>query len=339
MKNYSFNKESDVKDLAYHLKKYFTQQGHDIKHSEILSGISHAIGFKNWNTYSSQLKNKSQHSIINSYDITQELLRKERAGGIVAFLLNHHFTPATTDYTSCKNRAFNFLKGIISALVFMRDNFGIPFNQNSIYDSMDLASIISFTKIEILPLSIINNLNEYLLSLPEYNSLRQVKHQNKRTKEVHNLVRNQFNSLNENNIQDTDIYKLMLSGTVYDIFSLIKESVPQKNPIWQTKIDALLITITEVLVYLRNNYNESITPDHFCEQLNFKNIIALQHSPKLPTYLQLKLTQYLSSLQGYSESDTDQYYAKLDHIFKQKPIVLSVGYLTGMGDNYAKNIA
>ena len=339
MKNYSFNQESDVKDLAYHLKKYFTQHGHDIKHSEILSGISHAIGFKNWNTFSSQLKNNSKQSLINSYDITQELLTKESAGGIVAFLLNHHFKPATTDYTSCKKSAFNFLKGIISALVFMRDNFGIPFNQKSIYNSMDLDSIISFTKIEILPLSIINNLNEYLISLPEYNSLREVKHQNKKTKEVHNLVRNQFNSLNENNMPDTDIYKLMLSGTVSDIFSLIKESVPQKSPIWQTKIDALLITITEALVYLRNNYNESITPDHFCEQLNLKNIIALQHSQKLPTYLQLKLTQYLSSLQGYCESDTDQYYAKLDHIFKQKPIVLSVGYLTGMGENYVKNIA
>lgn len=339
MKNYSFNQESDVKDLAYHLKKYFTQHGHDIKHSEILSGISHAIGFKNWNTFSSQLKNNSKQSLINSYDITQELLTKESAGGIVAFLLNHHFKPATTDYTSCKKSAFNFLKGIISALVFMRDNFGIPFNQKSIYNSMDLDSIISFTKIEILPLSIINNLNEYLISLPEYNSLREVKHQNKKTKEVHNLVRNQFNSLNENNMPDTDIYKLMLSGTVSDIFSLIKESVPQKSPIWQTKIDALLITIIEVLVYLRNNYNESITPEYFCAQLNLKNIIALQYSQKLPKYLQLKLAQYLSSLQGYCESDTDQYYAKLDHIFKQKPIVLSVGYLTGMGETYVKNIA
>lgn len=106
----------------------------------------------------------------------------------------------------------------------------------------------------------------------------------------------------------------------------------------KTKIDALLITITEVLVYLRNNYNESITPDHFCEQLNLKNIIALQNSQKLPTYLQLKLTQYLSSLQGYSESEPDEYYARLDHAFKQKPIALSIGYLTGMGETYAKNI-
>lgn len=338
MKNYSFNQESDVKDLAYHLKKYFTQHGYDIKHSEILSGISQAIGFKNWNTYSSQLKNKPKHSIITPYDITHELLRKESAGGIVAFLINHHFTPATTDYVSCKKSAFNFLKGIISALVFMRDNFGIPFNQKSIYDSMDLSSIISFTKIEILPLSIINNLNEYLISLPEYNPSIEVKYQNKKTKEFHNLVRNQFNSLNENNMPDTDIYQLMLSGTVSDIFSLIKESIPQKNPIWQTKIDALLITIIEVLVYLRNNYNESITPEYFCEQLNLKNIIALQYSQKLPKYLQLKLAQYLSSLQGYCESDTDQYYAKLDHIFKQKPIALSIGYLTGMGETYAKNI-
>jgi hypothetical protein len=341
MKNYSFNKESDVKDLAYHLKKYFTQHGHDIKHSEILSGISHAIGFKNWNTYSSQLKNDSEQSLADSYDITQELLTKESAGGITAFILNHHFKPATTDYISSKHNAFNFLEGFVRALVFMRDNFGIPIDQQYLYNNMKLSSIISLSKKKELPWNITQSLEKYLLSLPEYNSLLNAKNQNQKTKDAHNIQYKQFISLNKNNKKsNSDIYQVMYFGTASDIFSLIKKSVVMNDPIWQTKIDALLITITEVLVYLRNNYNESITPDHFCDQLNLKNIIALQHSQKLPTYLQLKLTQYLSSLHGYSKNEPDDYYTRLGHIFKQKAIVLSIGYLTGIGDTYAyaKNI-
>ena len=44
MKSYNLTNTKDVKDLAYHLKNNFSNKGYHIKHSEILDVISQSHG-------------------------------------------------------------------------------------------------------------------------------------------------------------------------------------------------------------------------------------------------------------------------------------------------------
>ena len=113
----------------------------------------------------------------------------------------------------------------------------------------------------------------------------------------------------------------MRSGTSMDIAFIIRSAIQNKNPVWQAKIETILITISEIMVYLRNNYNIAITPESFCQNLKLENIMAfhfkLQYS--LPKHLSLRIAQYVSSLHGYREGEFEKDNAKLDHLFKQKP--------------------
>lgn len=342
MKSYDLTNESQIKELAYILKKELSDKGVSIKHGEMLNILSHAAGVKNWNAYSSLLKDNAQSLSMADYDATQDLLSRESAGGIVAFLFQHHLTTKTNDYISNRNKSFDFLKGLARALVFLRNNTGKPFDQQTIYDSMSLSSMIALSKRRDLPSTITEDILDYLISLPEYSDSFSAEQQSQNTKDAHNLLRSQFASLNKNikRTSYTDIHQAMRSGSSMDIAFVIRSVIQNKNPVWQAKIEALLITISEIMVYLRNNYNIAITPESFCQNLNLKNIMAfhfqLQYS--LPKHLSLRIAQYVSSLHGYHEGEFEQEDAQLDHLFKQKPIALAVGHLTGIGDTYANNI-
>lgn len=342
MKNYDFTNESQIKELAYILKKELSDKGVSIKHGEMLNILSHAAGVRNWNTYSSHLKDNAQSLNMVNYDATQDLLNRESAGGIVVFLLQHYFTATTDDYVSNKNKAFEFLKGLVRALVFLRNNAGKPFSQQTIYDNMSLSSMISLSKRKDLSPRITEDISDYLTSLPEYRDSLNAEQQSQNTKDAHNILRSQFSSLNKNHEHTPykDIHHAMRSGTSMDIAFMIRSAIQNKNPIWQAKIESLLITVSEIMVYLRNNYNIAITPESFCENLNLKNIMAFhfQHHYSLPKHLSLRVAQYVSSLHGYCEGEFEQDNAQLDHLFKQKPIALAVGHLTGMGSTYANNI-
>lgn len=342
MKNYDFNNEAQIKELAYILKKELSDKGVSIKHGELLNILSHAAGAKNWHTYSSHLKDNTQSFSMIDYDATQDLLNRESAGGIVVFLLQHHFNATTDDYISNRNEAFDFIKGLARALVFLRDNTGKPFSQQTIYDNMSLSSMIALSKRQDLPSTITEDILDYLTSLPEYRDSFNAEQQSQNTKDAHNLLRSQFSSLNKNREHTPykDIHHAMRSGTSMDIAFMIRSAIQNKNPTWQAKIESLLITVSEIMVYLRNNYNIAITPESFCENLHLKNIMAFhfQHHYSLPKHLSLRVAQYVSSLQGYCEGQFDQDNAQLDHLFKQKPIALAVGHLTGMGSTYANNI-
>lgn len=342
MKNYDFSNESQIKELAYILKKELSDKGLSVKHGDILNILSHAAGAKNWNAYSSHLKNNTQSLSTVDYDATQDLLNKESAGGIVVFLFQHHFTATTHDYISNRNEAFDFLKGLARALVFLRNNIGKPFSQQTIYDSMSLSSMISLSKSKDLPSTITDYISDYLMSLPDYSVSFNAEQQSQNTKDAHNLLRSQFVSLNKNRERTsyTDLHEAMRSGTSMDIVFIIRSAIQNKNPVWQAKIESLLITISEIMVYLRNNYNIAITPESFCQNLHLKNIMAFHFQLKysLPKHLSLRIAQYVSSLHGYHDGELEQEDAQLDHLFKQKPISLAVGHLTGMGDAYANNI-
>lgn len=196
MKKYNLNQESDVKDLAYHIKKYLTQQGHDIKHSEILSGISHAIGFKNWNVYSSKLKEKDK---LYEYKIpfkdADELFNKGSVSQIIEYLVFTSFRQES-DNAMWKGRAISLCSAIIRPLVWMRENDGFIITGKSIYDAMNLENIIELSYSNKLYKPEIEGVRSYLLSLPGYkDGYRNSMEQSETVHEQHGYIHMQFKSL------------------------------------------------------------------------------------------------------------------------------------------------
>lgn len=157
MKNYNFNKESDVKniigttmksynltnakdikDLAYHLKNNFSNKGYHIKHSEILDVISQSHGYKNWNTFSAKLNQKQNN---NKYEDNYiNIFNNGSTSSIVEFLSKQIFSDEDNN-DMWKGRAISLISGVIKALVWQRDYQHKKITIQSISESLFLHNI------------------------------------------------------------------------------------------------------------------------------------------------------------------------------------------------------
>lgn len=198
MKHYSFNNGNDIKDLAYNIKKHLTEIGHNVKHMDILNGISQSVGFKNWNVYSAELKEKNKPYVYkNPFVSIQELFNQGSAAQITEFLVFNTFREEESnhaDNSMWKGRAISLASGIMRSLVWLRENEGFSLTGKSIYKSMDLSNMISLSKKEILPSHISGPLKAYLVSLPEYKN-EAAEQQSEVAHDQHGHLQAQFKSI------------------------------------------------------------------------------------------------------------------------------------------------
>lgn len=198
MKHYSFNNENDIKDLAYNIKKHLTEIGHNVKHMDILNSIAQSAGFKNWNVYSAELKEKNKPYVYkNPFVSIQELFNQGSSAQITEFLVFNAFRVREeegkhTDNTMWKGRAISLASGIMRSLVWLRENESFSLTGESIYKSMNLSNMISLSKKEILPHHISEPLKAYLVSLPGYKSEISEKEQSGIVYAQHRYLQAQF---------------------------------------------------------------------------------------------------------------------------------------------------
>jgi len=184
MKNYNFNKESDVKniigttmksynltnakdikDLAYHLKNNFSNKGYHIKHSEILDVISQSHGYKNWNTFSAKLNQKQNN---NKYEDNYiNIFNNGSTSSIVEFLSKQIFSDEDNN-DMWKGRAISLISGVIKALVWQRDYQNKKITIQSISESLFLHNIHKTLEDKEIPIFAKSILHGYVLSLPGY---------------------------------------------------------------------------------------------------------------------------------------------------------------------------
>lgn len=184
MKNYNFNKESDVKniigttmksynltnakdikDLAYHLKNNFSNKGYYIKHSEILDVISQSHGYKNWNTFSAKLNQKQNN---NKYEDNYiNIFNNGSTSSIVEFLSKQIFSDEDNN-DMWKGRAISLISGVIKALVWQRDYQHKKITIQSISESLFLHNIHKTLEDKEIPIFAKSILHGYVLSLPGY---------------------------------------------------------------------------------------------------------------------------------------------------------------------------
>lgn len=184
MKNYNFNKESDVKniigttmksynltnakdikDLAYHLKNNFSNKGYHIKHSEILDVISQSHGYKNWNTFSAKLNQKQNN---NKYEDNYiNIFNNGSTSSIVEFLSKQIFSDEDNN-DMWKGRAISLISGVIKALVWQRDYQHKKITIQSISESLFLHNIHKTLEDKEIPIFAKSILHCYVLSLPGY---------------------------------------------------------------------------------------------------------------------------------------------------------------------------
>ncbi len=184
MKNYNFNKESDVKniigttmksynltnakdikDLAYHLKNNFSNKGYHIKHSEILDVISQSHGYKNWNTFSAKLNQKQNN---NKYEDNYiNIFNNGSTSSIVEFLSKQIFSDEDNN-DMWKGRAISLISGVIKALVWQRDYQHKKITIQSISESLFLHNIHKTLEDKEIPIFAKSILHGYVLSLPGY---------------------------------------------------------------------------------------------------------------------------------------------------------------------------
>ncbi|MDI6976206.1 glyoxalase superfamily protein [Serratia sp. Se-RSBMAAmG] len=200
MKHYSFNNENDIKDLAYNLKKHLTEIGHNVKHMDILNSIAQSVGFKNWNIYSAELKEKNKPYVYkNPFVSIKELFNQGSAAQITEFLVFNAFREENSNHTDngmWKGRAISLASGIMRSLVWLRENECFSLTGQSIYKSMDLSNMISLSKKEILPSHVSEPLKAYLVSLPGYkNEASAEEEQSETAYEQHGYLQNQFKSI------------------------------------------------------------------------------------------------------------------------------------------------
>lgn len=196
MKNYSFNNESDIKNLAYNLKKYLADIGFNVKHMNILNGISQSVGFKNWNVYSSKLKeNNKPYQYKNPFKNINELFEKGSISQIVEFIIYTSFRDEG-DNDIWKGRAISLCYAVIKPLVWMRNHNGFIISGQSIYNAMDLKNMIDLSYNLDIDKSSILGLQSYLVSLPGYKSENdRLIEQNETVNEQHGYIRMQFKTL------------------------------------------------------------------------------------------------------------------------------------------------
>lgn len=184
MKNYNFNKESDVKniigttmksynltnakdikDLAYHLKNNFSNKGYHIKHSEILDVISQSHGYKNWNTFSAKLNQKQNN---NKYEDNYiNIFNNGSTSSIVEFISKQIFSDED-NHDMWKGRAISLISGVIKALVWQRDYQNKKITIQSISESLFLHNIHKTLEDKEIPIFAKSILHGYVLSLPGY---------------------------------------------------------------------------------------------------------------------------------------------------------------------------
>lgn len=201
MKHYSFNNENDIKDLAYNLKKHLTEIGHNVKHMDILNGIAQSVGFKNWNVYSAELKEKNKPYVYkNPFVSIQELFNQGSAAQITEFLVFNAFREENTNHMDngiWKGRAISLASGIMISLVWLRENEDFSLTGESIYRSMDLSNMIILSKKEAMPISISGSLTAYLVSLPGYKGDVSAEEQSETAYEQHGYLQAQFKSITD----------------------------------------------------------------------------------------------------------------------------------------------
>lgn len=199
MKHYSFNNENDIKELAYNLKKHLGEIGHKVKHTDILNSISQSVGFKNWNVYSAELKEKNKPYVYkNPFDSIIQLFALGSSAQITEFLVFNAFKEEKSNHADggmWKGRAISLASGIMRSLVWLRENEGFALTGESIYKSMDLANMMSLSKKETLPSTISASLNAYLVSLPGYKSGIYAEEQAETVYEQHGYLQAQFKSI------------------------------------------------------------------------------------------------------------------------------------------------
>lgn len=95
-----------------------------------------------------------------------------------------------------------------------------------------------------------------------------------------------------------DIFDIFNNGRAQDIIDFFDDRLNYEG-IWKGRALSLIMPMSEVAVYLRDNSKQKLTPHSFTEMTKLNNIITLFHSTTLPSSLQLKIAQYLEGLPGY----------------------------------------
>lgn len=165
MKSYNLTNTKDVKDLAYHLKNNFSNKGYHIKHSEILDVISQSHGYKNWNTFSAKLNQKQNN---NKYEDNYiNIFNNGSTSSIVEFLSKQIFSDEDNN-DMWKGRAISLISGVIKALVWQRDYQHKKITIQSISESLFLHNIHKTLEDKEIPIFAKSILHGYVLSLPGY---------------------------------------------------------------------------------------------------------------------------------------------------------------------------
>lgn len=167
MKSYNLTNTKDVKDLAYHLKNNFSNKGYHIKHSEILDVISQSHGYKNWNTFSAKLNQKqTDNKHEYSYDYIN-IFNNGSTSSIVEFISKQIFSDED-NHDMWKGRAISLISGVIKALVWQRDYQNKKITIQSISESLFLHNIHKTLEDKEIPVFAKSILHGYVLSLPGY---------------------------------------------------------------------------------------------------------------------------------------------------------------------------
>lgn len=165
MKSYNLTNAKDIKDLAYHLKNNFSNKGYHIKHSEILDVISQSHGYKNWNTFSAKLNQKQNN---NKYEDNYiNIFNNGSTSSIVEFLSKQIFSDEDNN-DMWKGRAISLISGVIKALVWQRDYQHKKITIQSISESLFLHNIHKTLEDKEIPVFAKSILHGYVLSLPGY---------------------------------------------------------------------------------------------------------------------------------------------------------------------------
>lgn len=118
-----------------------------------------------------------------------------------------------------------------------------------------------------------------------------------------------------------DIFDIFNDGSAQDIIDFFDDRLNYEG-MWKGRALSLIMPMSEIAVYLRDNTNQKLTPHSFIKMTKLNNIILLFHSASLPGALQLKIAQYLTFLPGYdleskktSETAEDNQFYIHGHIF------------------------
>lgn len=110
-----------------------------------------------------------------------------------------------------------------------------------------------------------------------------------------------------------DIFDIFNNGSAQDIIDFFDDRLNYEG-MWKGRALSLIMPMSEVAVYLRDNSKQKLTPHSFIEMTKLDNIISLFHSASLPGPLHLKIAQYLTCLPGYNlENKTPSEVAQDNH--------------------------